>query len=251
MDKRGTLVCILIVAAAGLAGCAAVKKQQHQDMDLVQISRWLPGKYDNTAQAKADEQKGARPPHDAVELDIVPIDSAAVARNSFYVQETAADDPRRVFSQQVIVFASGKKGIVESVANLVEPIRWRDGVQEPDIFDGMTARDLKPVTGCDLLWKKEENPAGQAANKPAKKLSKAEAKEAAKKEAERARYSGASDPKRCQMTSHAVMGLVQVELRGELSANEIALGELQYNNDDKLVYGDKDEPFYRFRRAAQ
>jgi hypothetical protein len=251
MDKRGILVWVLIAAAAGLAGCAALKKQKHTDTGLVQISRWLPGKYDNTAQVKSDEQKGVQPPHDAVELDIVPIESAAVARNSFYVQEMAADDPTRVFSQQVVVFASGKKGIVEAVANLVEPLRWRDGVQEPDIFDGMTARDLKPITGCDLLWKKEETPPDQAAAKPAKKLSKAEAKEEAKKDADRVRYSGTSDPKHCQMTSHAVMGLVQVELRGEIGANEIALGELQYDNDGKLVHGNKDEPFYRFRRVAQ
>ena len=50
------------------------------------------------------------------------------------------------------------------------------------------------------------------------------------------------------MTSHAVMGLVQVELRGELSAKELALAELQYDSDGHLIQGSADDPFYRFHK---
>jgi hypothetical protein len=62
---------------------------------------------------------------------------------------------------------------------------------------------------------------------------------------------GKSDPKHCETTSHAVMGLVQVEYRGELSANEFFMGELQYDPDGNLIQGSKDEPFYRFRRVGK
>ena len=52
------------------------------------------------------------------------------------------------------------------------------------------------------------------------------------------------------MTSHAVMGLVQVELRGELSSKELALAELQYDSDGHLLQGSPDEPFYRFHKIS-
>jgi hypothetical protein len=52
------------------------------------------------------------------------------------------------------------------------------------------------------------------------------------------------------MTSHAAMGLVQVEFRGEIGPNEIALAETQYDQDDKLIQGNLAEPFYRFRRMG-
>ena len=239
MDKR-ILAVTLIAAAACLSGCAAMKKGHQRDLDFAQFSRWLPGTYDNTAQAKADVQKGVRPPHDAVELVVIPLESIAVGQDAFYVQESAADDSMRVLSQRVLVFTETEKGIVETVNTLVEPMRWRDGPREPDMFEGMTTRDLKVATGCEVIWKRVDTDAG----KHPKKLTKEEAKKAA----EAVRFEGKNDSKRCQMTSHAVMGLVQVELRGELSSKEFALAELQYDSEGHLIQGSLDEPFYRFRK---
>jgi hypothetical protein len=240
MDNR-TLAVILIAAAACLSGCAAMKKGHQRDVDFAQFSRWLPGTYDNTAQAKADVQKGVRPPHDAVELVVIPLESVAVGDDAFYVQESAADDAMRVLSQRVLIFKETEKGIVETVNFLVEPMRWRDGPREPDMFEGMTTRDLKAATGCEVIWNRVQT----EADKHPKKLTKEEAKKAA----ENARYEGKNDSKKCQMTSHAVMGLVQVELRGELSSKEFSLAELQYDSDGHLIQGSLDEPFYRFRKS--
>ena len=241
MDKRNFLVLGLITAAC-LAGCAANKQKEHE-ADLERLSHWLPGNYDNTAQAKADVQKGIHPPHDAVELDIALVDSISIGRNVFYMQETAADDPMRVLSQRVVIFTATDKGIVESVNSLVDPLRWRNGQRNPEIFEGMTPRDFKAVKDCDITWKPEEKPADKNAAKPSK--------EEAKRAAEKRHLIGINDHKRCQMTSHAAMGLVQVELRGELGPNEISLAELQYDQDDKLIQGDLAEPFYRFRRIGK
>ena len=240
MASREVLVIGLIVAAACLTGCTAMKKGHERDVDFAQFSRWIPGTYDNTAQVKADLQKGLRHPHDAVELAVIPLESIEVGQDSFYLQETAADDPLRVFSQRVVVFKETEKGFVEAIYSLVEPARWRDGPHEPDMFEGMTTRDLKLVNGCELIWNRVQTDT----DKKAKKLTKEEAKKAA----EANRYEGKNDSKRCQMTSHSVMGLVNVELRGELSSKELALAELQYDSDGKLLQGSLDEPFYRFHK---
>jgi CpeT/CpcT family protein DUF1001 len=236
MDKRGILLLGLL---ASLAGCAENKQRMHEE-DLARMSRWLPGTYDNTAQARSDVQKGVRPPHDAVELAIVPLESISIGRNAFYLQETAADDPRRVLSQRVIVFSATKEGITESISTLEDPLRWRDGQRQADIFMGMTPKDLKPATGCDLKWRRETEP------DKTQKISKEEAERAAQK----MRFIGTNDPKKCEEPSHAVMGLVQVELRAELTANEFFLAELQYDSNGQIVLGNKEEPFYRFRKVG-
>ena len=41
-----------------------------------------------------------------------------------------------------------------------------------------------------------------------------------------------------------------IELRGEIGPNEIALAEIQYDQDDKLIQGNLAEPFYRFKRMG-
>ena len=208
------------------------------------MTRWLPGTYSNLQQAQADERNGVRPAHDAVELAIVPLESESVAvglgRNAYYMQEMAADDARRVLSQKVVIFKATDKGITESVATLIDPLRWRDGQREPGIFMGLTPKDLKVVAGCDLTWTRKEE-AGKAAQKPT-------SKEAAKKAEEHLRFVGVNDSKHCQMTSHRVMGLVPVELRGELTSNEFATAELQYDADGSLLNPGPAEPFYRFRK---
>ena len=236
---RSILSFGLIAATLLAAGCAENKQRVYEE-DLARMSRWLPGTYDNTAQAKSDVQKGVRPPHDAVELDIVPLDSVSIGRNTFYLQESAADDPRRVLSQQVIMFKADKNGIVESISTLEDPLRWRDGQRQADIFMGMTPKDLKSATGCDLIWKRETEPDKE------KKLSKDEAERVA----QRTRFIGTNDPKKCEQTSHAAMGLVQVELRAELTANEFSIAEIQYDSNDQVILGNKEEPFYRFRKVG-
>jgi hypothetical protein len=234
MDKRGILLLGFI---ALLAGCAENKQRVYEE-DLARMSRWLPGTYDNTAQARSDVQKGVRPPHDAVELAVVPLESVSIGRNAFYLQEMAADDPRRVLSQQVLMFRAGEKGIVETVSTLEDPLRWRDGQRQSDIFMGMTPKDLKPATGCELKWRRETEPGKE------KKPSKEEAERVAQK----TRFIGSNDPKKCEETSHLVMGLVQVELRAELTANEFSVAEIQYDSNGQVISGNKEEPFYRFRK---
>jgi CpeT/CpcT family protein DUF1001 len=222
-----------------MAGCAENKQRVYEE-DLARMSRWLPGTYDNTAQVRSDVQKGVRPPHDVVELAIVPLESVSIGRNAFYVQQMAADDPRRVLSQQVMKFTAGEKGIVETVSTLEDPLRWRDGHRQADIFMGMTPKDLKPATGCELKWKRETEPGKE------KKLSQEEAERAAQK----TRFIGANDPKKCEETSHRVMGLVQVELRAELTANELSVAEIQYDSNGQAISGNKEDPFYRFRKIG-
>jgi len=107
------------------------REEKNQGLDFAQMMRWLPGTYSSTAQHDEDV-KARKPPHEALAVAIVPIDSPIMGAHTFYLQESAADDPRRVMVQQVLTFEIANGKIKESLATLVEPRRWRDGQLNPD-----------------------------------------------------------------------------------------------------------------------
>ena len=73
----------------------------------------------------------------------------------YYAQETATDNPLRLFSQRMWSFqVDEKRGIVETLYHLVEPLRWRDGQQNKDLFTSLFIDDVQPEA-CQLVWKRK------------------------------------------------------------------------------------------------
>ena len=59
-------------------------------------------------------------------------------------------------SQKVYSFKfDEKRGIVETLYQLVEPLRWRDGQLNKDVFSSIDTEDVQ-AEGCQLLWKKKD-----------------------------------------------------------------------------------------------
>ena len=220
LQLLGVLLCI--GAASVLLACAAVREQKDQELALAQMMRWLPGTYNNIAQHEADVKAG-RPPHEALEIVIVPIDSPIMGAHAFYLQEMAADDARRVMLQQVLSFeVTDKKGqIRESVATLVEPRRWREGYLTPELLTAMVSEDLTPMSGCDLFWKHTD-----------------------------AGFVGANDPLRCHSSDRTSDAAARNELRAELKSTELSLSEQSFDENGVLMLGRTDDPFYRFHKST-
>jgi hypothetical protein len=222
------LVWLILACGAGagslLAGCAAGgQKAPKPDVELAQLTHWLPGTYNNTAQHDADVKAG-KPPHEALTIVIVPIDSPIMGEHVFYLQEMAADDPRRVMRQQVLSFAvSDKKGEVirETVATLVEPRRWREGYLNPELFAAMVTEDVTPMSGCDLFWKRTATG-----------------------------FAGANDPRRCHSSDRMSDAAALNQVRAELTSIELSFAEQSFDENGALVLGRTDDPFYRFHKGA-
>ena len=143
-------VCGLLM----LGGCTDQTKVH--EGELTELLAVFPGHYDNSAQADADVRNNAHPPHDAVALTITHVYTPRLGHHVYYAQESAADDPRRIFSQKMYSFTvEEKRGIVETLYELVEPLRWRDGQQNKDMFTSLVIEDVQPE-GCQLLWKKKD-----------------------------------------------------------------------------------------------
>jgi CpeT/CpcT family (DUF1001) len=207
---------LALVSCALLASCATEMKKA--EADLEQIESWLPGDYDNAEQVRAGGS-----PHATLSVTIVAIHMPTFGDNVFYLHEHATDDPRRVTTQRLLSFQAVKGGVLETMYTLNEPARWREGAANPKVFTGMMYNDALPMKGCDLLWKKDPSGNKYVATQPA----------------------GG-----CRAIVGALGGSVRFEMKGELTADTLALAEVAYDTSGKLVQGDASEPFYRYRKRS-
>ncbi|MGH8305366.1 MAG: CpcT/CpeT family chromophore lyase [Steroidobacteraceae bacterium] len=149
----GRLRAAALIAAGALGGGCA-DQSKHDEADMLGLLTLLPGNYDNSEQADLEARNHARPAHIGVALVVTRVYTPRLGHNVYYAQETAADDPRRVLSQKMYSFkVEDKRGIVETLYPFVDPLRWRDGQQNPDMFTGLVIDDVQ-AEGCQLLWKK-------------------------------------------------------------------------------------------------
>lgn len=145
---------VVATALAALGGCKQDQSKVNEG-ELTQLLALLPGEYDNRAQAELEARNGVRPAHDAVTLVVTRVFTPRLGHHIYYAQEIAADDPRRVLSQQMYSFeVDDKRGIVETMYEFVEPVRWRDGQQNKDLFTSVVTEDVQ-AEGCVLLWKRD------------------------------------------------------------------------------------------------
>lgn len=207
-------------ACCVLAGTAGAREKPEEI--LQELLQMLPGHYDNTAQVQSELAQRAQTPHEAVVLDIVPIEAIMIGDNVFYVQESIAGDPNRVLGQKLVSLGVVKKDIVETDYVLSEPLRWRNGHANPDIFKGLMIQDVRVTKGCSLLWKREGD-----------------------------KLVGANNPKTCHARAGGAGGIAAIQVRAELGPTEYATAEQVYDKSGKLTQGRQDEPFYRFRKVAQ
>ncbi len=213
---------LALAACAMLSSCASELKRA--EADLKEIEAWLPGSYDNVEQVQEDARQG-RTAQTAISLHIVQIHMPTFGDHVFYLQESAADDPRRITSQRLLSFEAVKEGhVLETMYTLSQPQRWRDGHLNPSLFKGMMYNDATPLAGCELLWKKEKK--------------------------EDMRYVAANPTGGCRATVPALGGGVRLQIRAELAVDELFLSELAYNSAGQLVQGNANEPFYRYRKRS-
>ena len=197
-----------------VASCASGPKAD--ELFLNQLLATLAGSYDNLAQSRTS------PDHAPLQLMIAPVQAPLVGDHVFYVQEIAADDARRVLAQHLYLVSAmpDQEMAVLVQAEFAEPLRWRDGQLNRDLFRSLLLQDLRPRSGCDLLFKREG--AGFAA----------------------------ATIGNCRGTARDTGEALRVEQRVTLNGDGIALFEQQRDAAGQLVHGGEPDPWYRFARRA-
>lgn len=200
-----------------LLAAVASSKPRKDEVFLDELATLLAGSYDNLAQSRADAE------HPPLRLMIVPVQAPLVGDRVFYVQEMAADDLRRVLAQRLYVLnvIPRKEQAVLTQLDFKEPLRWRDGQNNRDLFRSMLMQDLRARPGCDLLWQRDG--AGFKA----------------------ALMGGA-----CRASSRATGETVRVEQRMQLGGETLGLFEQHRDGAGVIVYGAATDPWYRYVRRA-
>lgn len=208
----------LVAALATLVLAAGVfAKPKKEDIFLGQVAAMLSGSYDNIAQARRDAD------HGGVRLMIVPVKAPLVGDNVFYVQEMAADDLRRVFSQKLWVLnvVPRREQAVLTQLDLKEPLRWRDGQNNRDLFRSLLIQDVRARPGCDLLWQRD----GQG-------------------------FKAGLQTNACRTASRSTGETLKLELRMQLTGDTLNVFEQERDAAGVLVSGDLPDPWTRFARRG-
>jgi CpeT/CpcT family (DUF1001) len=149
------LGCGALLALGGCAGGGTAKEDQFTESNLLLMLTILPGRYDNTAQAELDVRNGVHPVHEAVVLVITHVYAPRIGKYVYYAQESAADNPNRVLAQRVWEFElKEKRGVQQTLYELAEPARWRDGYLNKDLFTALQFEDVQ-LEACKLMWIKK------------------------------------------------------------------------------------------------
>jgi predicted acyl esterase len=119
------MLLVAVLLAASVVGVTAQPKRE--EIMLAELVAMLGGSYDNLAQSRASSE------HPALKVMVAPVDAPGVGDHVFYVQETAADDARRVLAQRLYVLNVVPKSEQAIMTQLEfnEPGRWRDGHLRP------------------------------------------------------------------------------------------------------------------------
>lgn len=224
-------LAIAALGALALSGCAHEQSKRTQ-VPFEELQGRLAGRYDNTAQARSDLQSGVPDGHSALDLLIVPAHAAMIGPATYYVRQTAADDPRRVLSQRIWVLGHTKdlgkdkdkkahpEYIEQHIYVFKEPQRWVNVGNDPELLQSLEPEDLRQLAGCELLWSKDDS--GFEAHRKSES---------------------------CDPGSHS-QGML-LEQRIQLRENKLELVEQQVGPDGLVALsGSQEDPFYRFVRRG-
>ncbi len=150
------LGCAALLALGACASGGGKGGKKASEADLLVMLTMLPGRYDNSVQADLDVRDNVHPAHESVVLVITHVFTPRLGKYVYDAQESAANDPRRILSHKMYGFELDEKRhrIVQTLYELNEPGRWRDGYLNKDLFTSLEMEDVQPE-GCVLVWEKK------------------------------------------------------------------------------------------------
>ncbi|HUN27113.1 MAG TPA: CpcT/CpeT family chromophore lyase [Steroidobacteraceae bacterium] len=221
--ERWAFLAGLLVLVALAPGCASDPSKPGEP-ELMRIDQWFPGHYSNAAQVAADLSAG-RAPHEAVLLEVIPLDAPLIGLHAFYLVEKRADGSGRILSQRLVRFALVKRKhlvkLEESLWSFTEPERWREGDLTPELFTSLQPPDVKPLRGCELTWTR----AGE-------------------------RFTATDDREHCSHLSERTGAIVSIDTRIELSPDELAVSEREIDAHGATVGREPADPYLRFHHVG-
>lgn len=140
--------------AGGCAGSRHAGLTADERDDFETLVAWLTGSFSSTEQAQRDPENFMD-----IRLEMHPIWSSRRDGSWLYVEQGTADALDRPYRQRVYRVRAVEGGFIESAVFMLpgDALSWAGAWREPRRFDAISARDLEPREGCELMLVRIEN----------------------------------------------------------------------------------------------
>jgi len=158
-------VSCLALFALGLTGSALAQAQNGNPVDpnardLVLMSQWFAGEFDNEEQQWFENEPRSKTPperkHERIHTMHTRIDAPALGPVVFYVEEYRDNDPAKIIRQRIVTITSNvPERTMRMEQGFLKDAKAAIGAQyAPEKLKGLKAEDVSFLPGCEVTWRR-------------------------------------------------------------------------------------------------
>ena len=148
-------VATLVVLSLAAGPAAAGSLQQ----DLEDLLSWFAGEFDNHLQVIEEEEAESPPeqPHEWIHSIFQPVELPALGEHVFYVEQYTDGDPAKIYRNRLYTFSvnADEQAIQLTIHSFADPKAVEGAHLDPSKLAGLTADDVRSISGCEVYWKRE------------------------------------------------------------------------------------------------
>ena len=151
---------ILMVLTFLIHGPAHAADRDPMTRDLILLTDWFEGDFDNEEQIWFQNLQGDALPaedrHQRIHTIHRRVDLPQFGNNVFYIEEYLDNDPKNIFRQRIVIFSTDgqTRQIRMSSPAIKDGEKYHGAQQDPSVLASLTQEDLIFFEGCDVFWKR-------------------------------------------------------------------------------------------------
>lgn len=155
-----TAATSILTAGIAVTGAAADDKTDPFARDLLVLTQWFEGGFDNEEQLWFERDPRSQTPEDARSVRLHAshrrLELPAFGEHVFYVEEYIDNDPDTVVRQRFVLFTSDlEEGAIRMKQGFFRDVDAARGAHEdPSLLSGLTEDDVFFFDGCDVFWRR-------------------------------------------------------------------------------------------------
>lgn len=152
---------LLTLLCGGILSAAELESTDPYSRDVVMLTSWFGGEWDNDEQLWFESGRRANWPkerrHQRVHTLHRRADLPWLGKHVFYIEEYVDNDPAKVIRQRLVTFASDQQagGVRSEIHFFRKPEQWLGAYASPGKLSTLKREDIYTQKGCHVLWKQE------------------------------------------------------------------------------------------------
>ncbi|MEO9467996.1 chromophore lyase CpcT/CpeT [Parasphingorhabdus sp.] len=157
---KSLFVLMLAALMLGIASPAEAADRDPMTRDLILLTDWFEGNFDNEEQIWFQKLQGdalaEKDRHQRIHTIHRRVDLPQFGKNVFYIEEYLDNDPKNVFRQRIVIFSTdGKTRQIRMASPAIKNGKEFHGAySDPSKLTHLTRDDLIFFEGCDVFWER-------------------------------------------------------------------------------------------------